>query len=794
MTRTGRLTRYLLAELWTPTLLSIALWVSLLLMNQFFLLAQMGLQQNVPASTLGQLLLLSLPKCLLLAIPMGTLLGSLIAVGRLSADQELLALQGAGLGPAYLMRPLALHGLLFTTLALTMYWVVQPASVLKIREINARMIRAADLVSEIRPRVFFTQIPGSVVFVQEVDPKRRGVLDGVLLYQNDVGGGNEQLIVARTATVTPDATRPSGVRVDFRDGTLHVFKTNAPDVYRPSRFQQYVPPAIVPPDYLMGTSGKVSRAPNDMNAAELAAELREAKNDPDPIIRPIRERSAQLEAHARVALPFACLFFALLSAPLGMTRVRAGKGAGFAMSIGIIVAYWLIYTTLQKQALEGRLPIFPALWAANGAVALMALVAYSRVGGRSSQFLRGWLERLGLLVSTLRPGRPVPRSATSDEPRTTTPSSSWVPQIDRYIGLTFLRHFALSLGFCWLVVLLFEIKSIADALPAKSSTPATQLIEYFGTFVPGSMGLAVPVAALIGAVVTCTVFARTGELTAMRATGMSARRVVASIVTLTIVLCLAAFLVQDRIAPGTNLRAQALKDEILQRTPRTYGATPGGRWIFGTRGRLYHYRLFDPELRRFQGLSIYTVDLDAPSITSHAAAAAVRWDGEGWRTDAGWIWSFPPGGGSGDFKRFGPNTALDIDPPEHFARRERTVVRENDLPEQMSLEDLAVQIRALENSGFDTTRLRVEWHVKLARSLTPLVMVLLGLPFAFRVGRRGSMYGVGVALLLVLAYWAAFAITNALGLEGALPPLVAAWAPNTLFAVLGTWMFSLVRT
>lgn len=794
MARTGRLTRYLLAELWTPTLLSIALWVSLLLMNQFFLLAQLGLQQNLPASTLGLLLLLSLPKCLLLAIPMGTLLGSLVAVGRLSADQELLALQSAGLGQSYLLRPLAIHGLLFTALALSMYWVVQPASVLKIREINAGMIRAADLVTEIRPRVFFTQLPGIVVFVQEVDPKRRGVLEGVLLYQNDVGGGNEQLIVARSANVTKDPSRPTGVRVDFRDGRLHVFKTANPEVYRPSSFDRYVPPAILPPDYLLGSSGKIGRAPNDMGPGELLDEIRNAKTDPDPIIRPLRERSALLEANARFALPFACLFFAILSAPLGMTRVRSGKGAGFAMSIGIIVGYWLIYTTLQKQALEGRVPVIPALWAANAAVALLAAVAYSRAGGRSSQALRSLLERLGTLGVALRFRRGAPRAAIAETPAIPTPTSSWIPQIHRYIGATFLRLFGLSLGFCWLVVLLFEIKSIADSLPANSSAPFRQIAAYFAAFTPGSLGLAVPVACLIGAVVTCTLFARTGELTAMRATGMSARRVVASILTLTIVLCLAAFLVADRIAPETNLRAQALKDEILQRTPRTYGATPGGRWIFGTRDRLYHYRFFDPELRRFQGLSVFTVSFENPRITSHAAAPAVRWDGRGWRTDAGWVRTFPEGGGTGDFRRFSPDTSLDIDPPEHFARRERTMIRENDLPEQMSLEDLALQIRALENSGFDTTRLRVEWHVKLARSLTPLVMVLLGLPFAFRVGRRGSMYGVGVALLLVLAYWAAFAITNALGLEGALPPLIAAWAPNALFAVLGGWMFSLVRT
>jgi lipopolysaccharide export LptBFGC system permease protein LptF len=73
-------------------------------------------------------------------------------------------------------------------------------------------------------------------------------------------------------------------------------------------------------------------------------------------------------------------------------------------------------------------------------------------------------------------------------------------------------------------------------------------------------------------------------------------------------------------------------------------------------------------------------------------------------------------------------------------------------------------------------------------------MVLLGLPFAFKVGRRGSLYGIGVALLLVLVYWAVLAIFNALGLETLLDPRVAAWAPNVLFGLLGVYLMLYIKT
>ena len=71
---------------------------------------------------------------------------------------------------------------------------------------------------------------------------------------------------------------------------------------------------------------------------------------------------------------------------------------------------------------------------------------------------------------------------------------------------------------------------------------------------------------------------------------------------------------------------------------------------------------------------------------------------------------------------------------------------------------------------------------------TPLVTVLLALPFAFKVGRRGSMYGVGVGLILAIVFWATAAIFNALGLETILPPLLAAWSPNVFFAAVGAYL------
>jgi lipopolysaccharide export LptBFGC system permease protein LptF len=74
------------------------------------------------------------------------------------------------------------------------------------------------------------------------------------------------------------------------------------------------------------------------------------------------------------------------------------------------------------------------------------------------------------------------------------------------------------------------------------------------------------------------------------------------------------------------------------------------------------------------------------------------------------------------------------------------------------------------------------------------VLVLVGIPFAFTTGRRGALYGVGISVIVAVVYYAVLASFTALGAAEQIPPAVAAWAPNTLFALAGFYLMLHVRT
>ena len=87
--------------------------------------------------------------------------------------------------------------------------------------------------------------------------------------------------------------------------------------------------------------------------------------------------------------------------------------------------------------------------------------------------------------------------------------------------------------------------------------------------------------------------------------------------------------------------------------------------------------------------------------------------------------------------------------------------------------------------GFPAVRLRAEAAQKTALPFVSLIMALLAVPFGFRMGRKGTLVGVGLSVAIAMAYWGTFAVFRSLGVAGVLPPFLGAWGANILFGLAG---------
>lgn len=826
MYRSGRFTRYLLRELATPTFLGLLLYTFVLLMNHFFLVAEKALAKNLGAELTFRLFVAGIPKLLVMSIPMAVLLGTLIGLGRISADREWLALQAAGHGPRVLLRPVLLHGLMGSLACFFIYAVVVPHTHYAVRNLRGEILFSSNLAADLRPRVFYELPQDGVIYVDDIRAGGERRLENVLLIRPDPDReGKTQLGIASQGDLYPAPDGSGTLIVDLFDGEGHFFRSDEPDEYHVGTFRRW-PERFPPPRFLKTLMTPPDKVDQDLTMPQLREEIRAAEQEraellsrpggPGPgrlAISARRIAGAKVELHRRIALPLASLFFAFLALPLGITTARSGKGAGFAISVVVIVVYRIVFVTSTKQAINGPIPPEIGPWIANAVILMWALLAVWRMRRRSVRGEGGPLTLpLALWRRTRARVRPDTDDALSDDPHPTTELAGlagstrrFVARLDRYIALAFLRLFAFALVSTYLIYAVIEGQDLVDRT-LRTRQPLSLVADYLTYFAPGVLHIILPISCLIGAVVSITLLSRSSELVAVKAAGVSMRRTTVPIIVITIIFSAILFFIQDHIAPAANRKVQQTKDRIHRRAARTHGLPATGSWRFGADGNtLYHFRLHDESKGEYQGLSVFTIDRSVPRIVDHRFCEWARYADGGWLLGPGWYRYFLPINGGAErataadiastLTRFDAPYELDLDIPANLVEERRWLARRSDsLPDQMSIAELSDQIDTLRNSGYDITKLRVAYYRKFAQALAPLVMVLLGLPFAFRVGRRGSLYGIGVALLLVLVYWATFAVFNALGLETLLPPAVAAWAPNALYGLLGFYLLLYVRT
>jgi lipopolysaccharide export LptBFGC system permease protein LptF len=126
-----------------------------------------------------------------------------------------------------------------------------------------------------------------------------------------------------------------------------------------------------------------------------------------------------------------------------------------------------------------------------------------------------------------------------------------------------------------------------------------------------------------------------------------------------------------------------------------------------------------------------------------------------------------------------------VDVPQYFKKETRP-------SQEMSFNELQRYIRDMRQSGFDTMRLRVQLNRKIAYPLITLVMAILAVPFALSMGKRGSLAGIAVAIGMAIAYLFVDGMFEAMGDVNLLPAFLAAWSPDVLFGLAGTYL--LLRT
>ncbi|MFI5057632.1 MAG: LPS export ABC transporter permease LptF [Candidatus Acidiferrales bacterium] len=768
------LDRYIVREVFRHAFLGLVVFTFVFFVPQLVRLMELFVRHTGSGEQILKLFACLFPGVLTFTVPMATLIGVLLGLGRMSADSEIIALTALGIGRRRILLPVGVLAAVGASVTLAMTIWLGPLALHTFRAIEADLV-ATQISLQVQPRVFDERFPRMVLYVNDVSATGTQ-WHGVFLA--DASGENgSRLTLAENAIVIAEP-KQGKLELHLQGGTTHELSREDPDHYSVTAFGQS--------DWPIEVSGLVP------------AQHRQLVN-PERSVRDLLAdkgggwREARVELHRRFAFPAACFVFALVGVPLGAQPRRGGRAAGSIIAVLLIATYYLLFVTGAGFAREGTLTPAIGIWMADALLAafgIMLLPRMEQFRGESRWLrpmgrLRRWIRLQRLLRARARAAAVHAERANNGDSAhreaSVLSSGSFPLLIDLYLLRRFFYYFALLMA---IFIFLFETFTFFELLDdiARHRVPFLTVVDYFRYLTPYLLYNLAPLGALVAVLVTLGVMSKNNEVVALKASGISLYRLAVPLLFAGLTLAATMLVLDDTYLPYANQRQDALRNQIKGRPPQTY--THPQRWIFGENSKIYNYDFFDPAQNLFGGLSVVELDPTTFQVRRRIFAARARWSESQklWVLESGWVRDFSDGTIE-RYERFSATALPELkEPPSYFNREIRQAF-------QLSWRELRRYINDLQRAGFDVSNLTVQWHVKIAFPLIAPISMLLAIPFAFLVGTRGAIGGVAIGLTIGIAYWTLARLLDAMGGVGQLPPFLAGWSPDMIFFFLGLYFY-----
>ena len=355
--------------------------------------------------------------------------------------------------------------------------------------------------------------------------------------------------------------------------------------------------------------------------------------------------------------------------------------------------------------------------------------------------------------------------------------------LDRYVFKEFWKIFmTTALGFPVLV----SVIDLTDNLDRylNRDVPMADVALSYVYYLPDSMFMVLPAAVLFGTVFSIGALTRHQEITAAKASGISFYRMIMPIVFGAFLATMIGLVLGELKPPFNAKRNQLLRADANRGGSERFNFAYAGQF-----GRVYKIGALNVAQRRIDGFEIERKGRgpDYPTYVYTAQAGVFDTTVRRWRFDRGELHLLPDSITDMAF-------AFDSIRDKRVSERPQQLTAAAKDPGDMGFKELGAYIKAMELSGADVNTLRVTRMLNITIPVTCLVILLFGAPLATSNQRGGAAYGVGVSLGTTIVFLMLIQLTKAIGGKGLIQPEIAAWVPSVLFAVVGAWLISRVRT
>src|SRR6184192_4519937 len=312
-------------------------------------------------------------------------------------------------------------------------------------------------------------------------------------------------------------------------------------------------------------------------------------------------------------------------------------------------------------------------------------------------------------------------------------------------------------------------------------------VRYYATQIPQVLIILLPVSLLLSLLFALGRMSRANEIVSMLTAGVSLPRVLLPLIGMGLLTVAASMALNYSLAPHSELSRKAFLSEAQSRP---------GRYIQGqifrnrTDSRTWFIQNFLPRSTTFNNVQVLQQDANDNIVTNYVASRATyRPETKTWDLENVKVVHYDPAGNIVDEQIY---PSLEI---EHWSETPFRLGSANERAEFLSLPELREYLHF--NADFPATLLapfRTHLQYRLAFPWTCLVVVCIAAPLGIGYSRRGVLASVSSAVILVFSMNFLTHLFLALGEGDRISPIVAAWMPNLIFAVIGLYLLYLRET
>ena len=393
--------RYILSELLKTFFISLGALTMLLFLDKFLFLAEMIINRGVSVLEVVRIMTYISPAFLALTIPMSVLIASVVTWNQFSAYNEWVAMKACNMSFLRLMKSVMIFSVFGYLLANIVMFYALPWGNLSYKKLIYDIIQNRATL-DIKPNVFNRDFKNLVLFTR--DKKADSTLKHIFI-ADTTSPETPKIITADEGLIIPNP-KILKIQLKLNYGTIHELGKSKSN-YQTLNFDRYDLNLKLPDTERLQQEALVGN--RELSFTQIRQKIAELKKNGQDTFSP------EVELSKKFSIPFTCLLFGLLGAPLGLHSSRSGKSGSFAISIIVILVYYIALISTQNLGKIGKINSYFSVWIPN--LVLLTGVIYMaykmqmekpfKIFDQIGHFIAGLTESIKKWNSSLFPPGPI---------------------------------------------------------------------------------------------------------------------------------------------------------------------------------------------------------------------------------------------------------------------------------------------------------------------------------------------------------------------------------------------------